>query len=57
MKKQILYEALDQLINDDELRIVRLLTNKENPSEAMIERYNKVIEEMHQNAYNKAFPN
>ena len=57
MKKQILYEALDQLINDDEIRIVRLITDTDFPTQAVIERYRKIINEMHQNAFQKAFPN
>lgn len=57
MKKQILLEALDQLMHNDSERIVRLITNTDNPSEALLNRYRKVINEMHENARVKAFSN
>ena len=57
MKKQILLEALDQLMHNDSERIVRLITNTDNPSEALLNRYRKVINEMHENARIKAFSN
>ena len=57
MKKQILLEALDQLMHNDSERIVRLITNTDNPSEALHNRYRKVINEMHENARVKAFSN
>ena len=57
MKKQILLEALDQLMHNDSERIVRLITNTDNPSEALLNRYRKVINEMHENARGKAFSN
>ena len=56
-KKQILLEALDQLMHNDSERIVRLITNTDNPSEALLNRYRKVINEMHENARIKAFSN
>ena len=57
MKKQILLEALDQLMHNDSERIVRLITNTDIPSEALLNRYRKVINEMHENARVKAFSN
>ena len=57
MKKQILLEALDQLMHNDSERIVRLITNTDNPSEALLNRYRKVINEMHENARVKPFSN
>ena len=56
MKKQILFEALDQLIHDDSERIVRLIVDTDNITEALLNRYRKVINEMHENARVKAFP-
>ena len=57
MKKQILLEALDQLMHNDSERIVRLITNTDIPSEALLNRYRNVINEMHENARVKAFSN
>lgn len=53
MKKHILLEALDILINMDEDRVVRLITNNDNPSKAVILRYRKLINEMHEKAESK----
>ena len=50
MKKEILFEALDNLINMDEDRVVRLITDNDNPTQAVILRYRKVINEMHDKA-------
>ena len=50
MKKAILLEALDLLINMDEDRVVRLITNNDNPTQAAILRYRKLINEMHDKA-------
>ncbi len=50
MKKAILFEALDLLINMNEERVVRLITDNDNPTQAVILRYRKLINEMHDKA-------